>query len=387
MAITILQTPASASLAQSPIVFSVSESANTTNTAFQYLADLYYWTGSIGSSGSSDYTLAKYPNQSNSGIFDFGRILNSTLTDPAQANPSNVVYFKADFYSQWQANGVYVTGSHTTSSIYRALDGYAIFQEPIGQNIQNKTPHWPIMSDGPVTQSVFLENKGNGGVYVGNLGTSIPTKIIYSGSDGNNAQFALTATSNTTNTEIDDYPIFPSQTGFPLITSSIDSYTIQAATNTTKLGTPIRFEITCQQKYPNVRVKWKNRYGQFDWFNFYMISTNTFNTDRKTYQPQIGSWTGATLSYNSYDSQNLTYVSNSTEQLLVNTFWIDESYNDIIKQLLVSDEAYWFFDETNGYYRPITINTNSITFKTNAVDKLIQYSFTFEWGQQYKLII
>ena len=118
-----------------------------------------------------------------------------------------------------------------------------------------------------------------------------------------------------------------------------------------------------------------------------MISQNMFQTDRKTYQPQIGSWQGSTLSYNTYDSQNLTYVVNATQSTLVNTFWIDESYNDIIKQLLVSDEAYWFFDETNGYYRPITIKTNTIQFKTKVVEKLIQYSFEFEWGQNYKLII
>jgi hypothetical protein len=387
MAITILQTPAQVSPAQSPIVFSVSESVNTTNTAFQYLADLYYWTGSKSASGSADYTLAKYPNASKSGIFDFGRIINSTLTDPAIANTSNIVYFKGDFYSQWQAGGVYVTGSHTTSSIYAALDGYSIFQEPIGQNITLKTPFWPMMTNGPVTQSVFMNNKGFSGVFMGTSGGTIPTKMIYSGSDGNNAQYVLTAASNTTSTEVAQYPQFPSEFGFPLLTASIDSYTIQAATNTTKLGLPIRYEITCQQKYPNVRIKWKNRFGQFDWFNFYMISTNTFNTDRKTYQPQIGSWQDSTLAYNRYDSQNLTYVSNSTEAVTVNTFWIDEDYNEIIKQLLVSDEAYWMYDESNEYYRPITITQPSITFKTNAVDKLIQYSFSFAWGQQYKLII
>lgn len=386
MAISLIQTPPSASLAQSPIMFSVSESANVTNTAFQYIADLYYWTGSIATSGSVDYTLAKYPNQSGVGLFDFSRILNSTLIDPLQANPSNAVYFKGDFYSQWKVDGTYVTGSHITASGYVALDGYAVFQEPIGQTLQTKTPHWPIMSDGPVTQSFTDGNKGNGAVYMGNLGASVPTKIIYSGSNGN-GQFALTATSNTTNTLIDDFPLFPNQAGFPLSSTSLEWYTVQASTATTRIGTPIYYTYECLQKYPNVRIKWKNRFGQFDWFNFYMVSQNSFTTDRKNYQPQIGSWTSNTLSYNTYDSQNLTYVVNANQTLSVNSFWIPETYNDIIKQLMVSDEAYWIFDEANGYFRPITINTNSVTFLTNAVDKLIRYSFEFAWGQQYKLII
>ena len=386
MAISFLQTPPSASLAQSPIIFSVSESANITQPAFQYLANLFYWTGSITNSGSVDYQLAKFPNQSGVGLFDFSRILNSTLVDPLQANPSNAVYFKGDFYSQWQVDGTYVTGSHITASGYVALDGYGVFQEPIGQAIQQKTPHWPIMSSGPVSQSFTDGNKGEGAVYMGNVGASVPTKMIYSGSTGN-GQFALTATSNTTQTLIDDYPAYPGEFGFPIPSASLQWYTIQAATNTTKLGTPIYYGYECLQKYPNVRIKWKNRFGQFDWFNFYMVSQNSFSTDRKTYMPQIGSWDGSTLSYNTYDSQNLTYVVNANQTLSVNTNWIPEEYNEILKQLLVSDEAYWIFEEDLGYFRPITINTESITFLTNVVDKLIRYSFEFAWGQQYKLIV
>ena len=71
----------------------------------------------------------------------------------------------------------------------------------------------------------------------------------------------------------------------------------------------------------------------------------------------------------------------------VNSFWISEDYNDILKQLLVSDEIYWVYDEANDYVRPITIVTQNIVFKTGAVDKLIQYQFDFQYGQPYKLIM
>ena len=71
----------------------------------------------------------------------------------------------------------------------------------------------------------------------------------------------------------------------------------------------------------------------------------------------------------------------------VNTFFIPESYNDIFKQLLVSDEIYWIYNETTGDLRPITIATQNILFKTGVVDKLIQYQFEFNYGQAYKLIM
>ena len=58
MSISIIQTPASASLAQSPLAFSVIESNTLVigSSSFQYVADLYYWTGSVFQSGSPDYT-------------------------------------------------------------------------------------------------------------------------------------------------------------------------------------------------------------------------------------------------------------------------------------------------------------------------------------------
>ena len=83
----------------------------------------------------------------------------------------------------------------------------------------------------------------------------------------------------------------------------------------------------------------------------------------------------------------LNYIADSTQTIMVNTDWVDDAYNEIFKQLLVSDEIYWIYDEAVGDLRPITIRTDSITFKTGVVDKVIQYAFEFNWGQAYKLII
>lgn len=387
MALSITQTPATASLAQSPIIFTVAESTPVyTSSSFQYIGELYYWQGALTASGStSQYTITKYPNTNNVGIFDLNRIINSTLTDYAQANTSNVMYFATDFYWQYLSGSTYVTGSHIKSSTYKALDGYGVFQEPIGQQIYSKTAYWPLMTDGPATQSAFIENRGNAAVYVGDVGATAPTKIVYTGNTGT-ADYTLTATTATSG-QIAQYPIGPSQPGFPITTTGLTYYTVQAYNGSSPLGTPIKYNVDCIQKYPNVRIKWKNRYGQFDWFNFYMVSTTSFTTERKTYQPQLGSWESATLSYQNYDSGILNYIDDAKQGLSVNTFFIPESYNDIFKQLLVSDEIYWIYNETTGDLRPITIATSNVVFKTGVVDKLIQYQFEFNYGQAYKLIM
>ena len=146
MALSITQTPATASLAQSPIIFTVVESNPVllTSSSFQYVGDLYYWQGTPFASGSSDYTITKYPNTSNVGIFDLNRIINSTLTDLLQQNPSNVVYFACDFYTQYLSGTTFVTGSHVKSSMYKALDGYGLFPETIGQELNTLSQFYPL---------------------------------------------------------------------------------------------------------------------------------------------------------------------------------------------------------------------------------------------------
>ena len=386
MALSITQIPPVLNLAQSPIPITLAEDTNViTSSSFQYVLDLYYWSGTPFQSGSAKYTLVKYPNTSGVGIFDVSRILNSTLTDLLEANPSNVKYFAADGYWEFLSGSVYVTGSHVKTDTFKYIDGYSLFQEPISQSIEQKTPHWPLMTDGPATQSSFDFNGGTAGVFVGEYGVgSVADRLVYTSIYGN-FEYLLTS-SLSSSQQIDDYPIGQSQLGFPF-TGALDTFTIQAYNGITPLGTPIRYNLTCNQKYPNIRIKWKNRYGQFDWFNFNMINTKNFTVNRSLYQPQIGSWEGSSLSYNRYDSNNLNYMVDTKENIQVNTDWVDEVYNEIFKQLLVSDEIYWVYDEENNFVRPLTIATSNLTFKTGVVNKVIQYSFEFAYGQTYKLVI
>ncbi len=389
MALSITQEPDLVSLAQSPMPITLEENTSViTSSSFQYVLDLYYWSGDTADSGSSKYTLVKYPNESGVGIFDVSRILNSTLTDLLQANPSNVKYSKSVGYWQYFDGATYITSSQKVQTqVVKYLDGYQLFPEPIGEFIENMTPYWPLMTSGPATQSVFTNNISNAGVFTGlyNFGNEQATKIVYSSSIQTGEY--LLYTGSLTSEQINPYPNAPSDSGFPL-SGSFDSYTIQAFSNLgNPLGEKLHYNITCNQKYPNIRIKWKNRFGQFDSFNFNMINTKRFEVNRSLYQPQIGSWGGTDLGYANYESNNLNYMVDTKESIQVNTDWVAEEYNEIFKQLRVSDEIYWIYDEINYEVKPLTIKTSNLTFKTGVVDKVIQYAFEFDYGQTYKLVI
>lgn len=391
MAISIIQTPATCSLAQSPIVFTANDNTNIIfEDGFQYNADLYYWSGNVANSGSLKYQMVKYPNTSGVGIFDFSRIINSTLGDSREANPSQVRYFTADFYWTYPSastEGItYESSSKERADVYKAIDGYSLFNENLTQSIVDKTPYWPIMSDGPTTQSFFTENTGTIGVFVGAAGGELPNNIVYA-SNGLEVIYNVSSAQNpTTGLSITQIPGYPSSAGFPL-NSNVENYTIQAYYDATPISEPIRYEFKCKGKYPNVRIKWKNRYGQYDYFNFNMVSRTSFNTEARTYQPQLGTWNGAGLSYEKWETSSQKFVVDSSQSLTVNSDWVSEDYNDIFKQLLVSDEVYWLRGDDESDLFPITINTTSVVFKTGSVDKIIQYGFDFLFGQGFKLIL
>lgn len=396
MSLLITQTPTRVNLSQSPIVFTVVESGSVdTLSSYQYVGELYYWTGSLTNSGSQpDYTINKFPNQSGRGIFELSRLLTSTLTDSAEENKSNVKYFALDFYYQYLSGSTFVSSSKVRSSTYTILDGYATFQEPIGQAIEDKTPNWPFMTD--VTEvDVLEENRGTLPYFIGIDGTTKPEVFIYSSSLGTNTFDLIPgsgAPSLNSTTSVNQLPIYPSSPSVNSIITqpNVEWYTIQLGRDegtVVPVSPPIKFNIKCPSKYPNVRIKWKNRYGQFDYLNFNLTSRQSFQTTQRTYQPQLGSWEGTSLSYNRSDSSIQNYISDSEQTITVNTNWLTEDYNEILKQLLVSDEIYWIYDEANNLVRPLAIQTTNLQFKSGVVDKLIQYQFDFKYGQSYKLII
>lgn len=390
MALVFYQTPPSLSLAQSPVAFSVLENTGLyAQPEFQYTCQLTYWQGQETVSGSYDYYLTKYPNTSGAGIFDVSRVLNSALDQLSYEYSSSVLFYKAAFNYNYLSGSIRVSGSNNpliTSGIFKALDGYALFPEPINENVPDKTPYWPLMTDGPATSSVTPTDTGFISVYTGQVGSPQPNYVVYTRVGGSPIGVAITTATGSTG-QIVRVPYAPSQSGFPITVTDGQAYTIQAYNDNTPLGSKLYISVDCAYKYTPVRILWKNRYGQFDYLNFYKAHYNTFGTEQRTYQPQLGSWDATSLSYNVNQNNTQRYIVNTNEILEVNSDWLQEDWNEIYKQLLVSDEIYWSYDMANNYVKPLAVTTNSVRFKTGVNEKLIQYTVAFSVGQTFKLII
>ena len=399
MPITINQTPSQFNLAQSPIAYSVIDGAYA-SSSFYYTCNLQIWTGSINASGSGDqYALRKFPNATGYGLFDVSRFVNSSLTNLAYQDSSSLVWFKPTFNYNYAGS---ITGSNVTASAALAMDGYGVFPEQINYS-PTSSYFWPFMTDGPATQSVVLGDNGYFGGFMGSTTTGITVTYSGSYSDGTNTEFtqvyAQFSPSLFTQGQVRRIPIGPGQKSQPGVGAfPLPQYTGSNSASLQRydviLGFPaannpqrFRFDVVCPQYYNPIRIMWKNRYGQFDWLNFYLKNTQTFDTEQRVYQPQLGSWNSSQLSYNAFQTATQRYIVDATQTITVNTNYLQESYNEIMKQLLVTDEVYWMYDQPNSLVKPLTIKTSNLTFKTGVNDKLIQYTIAFDIGQPFKLII
>jgi hypothetical protein len=237
-------------------------------------------------------------------------------------------------------------------------------------------------------------------IWAGTTDNSLPTAISCSvtyedGTKASNVYTGLITNTTQSSQQVLHLPSAPSDTTWPtywpprtnISSSPISLYKFTAYSGSAQLSQPLNFSVICSYYYEPVRVAFKNRYGQFDFLNFYKRHNQTFNTEQRLYQPQLGSWQSTSLTYNQYQTKQQRYIVDATQVLECNSDWLEEGWNELMKQMLVADEIYWLYDQTNELVKPLTIQTNSLLFKTGINNKLIQYTIAFDIGQPYKLIL
>jgi hypothetical protein len=407
MAVSIIQSPGAIVPSQSPIAFSIL-SPSYTGSAFQYTAKLWAWSGSESNSGSYLYEIRKYPNQNGYGIFDFSRVLSSQIRDSAQKNTSNVLFYSIDFGEQWfEAN---TTGSVVVSgsSLYidnvggqklRFLDGYNTFPRDVNLSLDDSNDAFPLMTDMIyVTQSVLATDRGDIGIFTGNWNGKVDTKsLVFTGQyeDGSSSTSTIPFSglaSSASADQVKSVQIYPGGRaygndplagGFPLSITGLKSYSIQLTGGNTNAKQVFNINVNCTPKWKGYFIKYKNKYGQFDFLSMMNMSREAFTTEQRVYQPQLGTWNAPALSYDKFQTKTQRYIVDSDEMLTMNSDFLDEDWNELLKQLLVSDELY-YLDKVEGEWLPLTIVTNAMEFKTGVNDKLVQYTIQFSKGQTFK---
>ena len=135
----------------------------------------------------------------------------------------------------------------------------------------------------------------------------------------------------------------------------------------------IKIEEVEECKYNPYKVTFVNKFGALQDLWFFKRSNLSLNTQQESYKANIV--TDGTYSINS--RQKTVFNKTGVERLQLNTGFYPESYNDVFRQLTLSEEV-WI-----NYYGdtlPITVMSSSLNYKTSVNDKLINYTIDVEFA-------
>jgi hypothetical protein len=139
----------------------------------------------------------------------------------------------------------------------------------------------------------------------------------------------------------------------------------------------IRYEILCEPKYNVIDCYFINKWGAWDTFSFLKKSVESFSTTSNQYKPSIGSVTSNAYGYSTTDHQMKQYNKNGQKSITVNTGFVNESFNLLLEEMMLSEKMYLIIDDVA---EPVNIKTTSTEYKTGVNDKTINYTIEFEFA-------
>ena len=150
-----------------------------------------------------------------------------------------------------------------------------------------------------------------------------------------------------------------------------DTFTISFVYDTVTETHTIIVKEAC--KYPLYECFFKNKYGFWQSIPFNLRNKRTINSESNKYSPVISRFG----QYSLHSHSEKTYLPSAKEVITCNTDFLPEDYNVLFEELMLSEFVYLAND---GVVLPVNLNKTSLEKKTRLFDKLIQYTFDFEYS-------
>ena len=128
------------------------------------------------------------------------------------------------------------------------------------------------------------------------------------------------------------------------------------------------FTNECEPKYIPMLCSFINRLGGWEYITFFKAKTESWEVKNKEYQLLPDD-----IDYNIYRGQSKFFNYEAKKIIKINTGWVDEAYNELIKDLMTSETI--LLDNV-----PVKLKTMSTDLKTSLQDKMINYQVEFEYN-------
>tara|TARA_R110000803_G_scaffold4201_9_gene14405 strand:+ start:804 stop:1907 length:1104 start_codon:yes stop_codon:yes gene_type:complete len=132
------------------------------------------------------------------------------------------------------------------------------------------------------------------------------------------------------------------------------------------------------------KMSFMNKFGAIQDLWFFKRRDDSFQIQREDYKRSILKTNSTAQSegirYNSFDHSRKALDIRATKSLKLNTGYITEDHNEVIRQLMVTEYC-WIHEE--GEVRPVVPKTQSFNIKTQLNEKLINFTIEFEYANNY----
>jgi hypothetical protein len=137
----------------------------------------------------------------------------------------------------------------------------------------------------------------------------------------------------------------------------------------------VRYYLVCEPKYTPYQIAFINRFGVADFITFFKRSDERGTFTQDSYQKSIynDAFTTPSLEIGKYNSFNV----NSRNSLTLNTGFVDQDYDETIKDILMSEYVAILED---GNWVSVVPDRGGVEYQKHVNQKLINYTLTFTYG-------
>jgi hypothetical protein len=366
MAITYNQQPSGRLGANSPLIYQVSDAANSGTAGFYYNFDIYVWSGSTTTPATPIATLTKLPDTyaSSRAYIDIHRIVTQYISlnafvfgtlQPTIGTGAYWVLIKTSGYNT--ASGASPISAIVDSNRILVTRGYSYTIDGIDAAYTNKvyTDRTSILLNTDCTMdylwydaSVVTSIQIGAATYYPTAGTTSSLSI-----QGIELREAL---------------------NLALLWGTNTQITFVAASGNVTI--PITFE--CPNKYGNTTTLFLNKYGVWEGMTWNGVSQANVSVTKENYESALFVGANMTTQWTYGMRQKKNFNINTKKTLNVNTNWIPESAVESMVQF-TSSEAILICDGTDYYAANVIDSQVEVKKATNI--KLIQYTMQLEYSQ------
>ena len=353
--------------------------------------ELYVWTGVYADRAAADkkYTITKEELGTNNYVtFELSELIRDYMITEYNNYATDTLWVDADI-TIYDSEGdiVQVNSKNTNTYPFLAIDGYGYFEDGINpRSVQYTTP-------------MVLQH--NTTIYFyGGYDIKIP---IYAEATTVTATLTSTAGANINWDNADDFwdsynsnwgsgqtPVVITDNGntnqkiqYLIITDTEDLNDGDIVTISSNKSAYSNIVITlkkvCEPKYTPLSAIFYNKYGALQNLWFFKKSMTNISITSNKFKNNIIDFdnSGGSPSYSLSKHQEKIFMANGKESITMNTGFYEESFNEVIRQMLLSEQV-WVYDGTNTL--PINLKSNTLLFKKGVNDKLISYTVSFDYA-------